>query len=79
MISNSPKLLLSRLPSTLRFLPFSSWKNQGTRYVLVRHTVAVRVASFPFVGGIIQALEGRLFPCILLRQRLSDRYEEPQG
>ena len=37
------------------------------------------IARFSFVGGSIQAPEGRLLPGILLRQRRSDRYEEPRG
>ena len=37
-------LLLSRMPSNLRFLHPSRWRNQGTQYVFVRHRVAVREA-----------------------------------
>ena len=37
------------------------------------------IARFSFVGGSIQALEGRLLPGILLRQRRGERYEEPLG
>ena len=40
-LDNASKLLLSRMPSTLRFLHRCSWKNQGTHYVLVRHTVTL--------------------------------------
>ena len=39
------KTAVVELPSTLRFLQPSRWKNQGTQYVCVRHTVAVREVS----------------------------------
>ena len=41
-MSIGSKLLLLRLPPTQLLLPARVWKNQGTQYVFVRHTVAVR-------------------------------------
>ena len=45
VFEESTRLLLSRLPSTLRFLHPSRCRNQDTQYVFVCHTVTVREAS----------------------------------
>ena len=37
------------------------------------------IAHFFFLGGSIQAMEGRLLPGILLRHGRGERYEEPRG
>ena len=44
-IPSGLRLLLSRLPSTLRFLHPRLWRKQDTHYVFVYRTVIVREAS----------------------------------
>ena len=55
-------MLLSRLLATPRLLPPRIWKDQGTQYVLVRHTVAVREVSRT-VSNIIFSEEAALEQC----------------